>query len=208
MHGYDLRKRLRVDFGLLSSLSFGSLYPALRRLQIASAVREVGPGAHDPQLPSVIPLTGSLTGERAAFRARLAARATAQAGTRPAKGVGSRSRKVYEITRRGEELFEQLLAEEPAPSEDGRTFSLRWLFARHLPPEARLRLLERRKRQLEDRLADVERRSAKPPRPLDRFERSILDHSNAQIHFELDWIDRLISGERDTLVRETETEVS
>jgi len=29
MHGYDLRKKLRGDFGLLSSLSFGSLYPAL-----------------------------------------------------------------------------------------------------------------------------------------------------------------------------------
>ncbi len=41
MHGYDLRKRLRSDFGLLASLSFGSLYPALGRLEAAGAVREL-----------------------------------------------------------------------------------------------------------------------------------------------------------------------
>src|ERR1700690_2394870 len=45
MHGYDLRKRLRSDFGLLASLSFGSLYPALGRLEAEGAVREVTGGA-------------------------------------------------------------------------------------------------------------------------------------------------------------------
>ena len=48
MHGYDLRKRLRGDFGLLSSLSFGSLYPALARLEAAGAVHEVPSGAARP----------------------------------------------------------------------------------------------------------------------------------------------------------------
>ena len=33
MHGYDLRKRLREEFGPLSNLSYGSLYPALARLE-------------------------------------------------------------------------------------------------------------------------------------------------------------------------------
>lgn len=205
MHGYDLRKRLRSDLGLLSSLSFGSLYPALGRLQAEGAVRETAPTSEEGAGRAVIPFTGSISGERAAFRARLAGRAAGQA---PRKGVGTRSRKVYELTPRGEQLFEQTLAEDPGPSEDGRDFSLRWLFARHLPPEARLKLLARRRRQLEDRLDDVERRSAQPPRPLDRFERSLLEHSSSQIRFELEWIDRLMSAERDALAPEPETEVS
>jgi DNA-binding PadR family transcriptional regulator len=219
MHGYDLRKRLRSDFGLLSSLSFGSLYPALSRLQASGAVRMTdqsqaanAPQRRAPETPdrAVIPFTGSLSGERAAFRARLAARAAGQVPARAAKpkGVGTRSRKVYELTPRGEQLFEEMLAEEPGPSEDGRGFSLRWLFARYLPSEARLKLLGRRRRQLEDRLDDVERRAAQPPRPLDRFERSLLEHSSAQIRFELEWIDRLIATEREALVPESETGVS
>ena len=38
MHGYDLRKRLREQFGPLEHLSFGSLYPALSRLERSGAV--------------------------------------------------------------------------------------------------------------------------------------------------------------------------
>ena len=52
MHGYDLRKRLRSDFGLLSSLSFGSLYPALARLEHDGAVREVAPAAVERRRPT------------------------------------------------------------------------------------------------------------------------------------------------------------
>ena len=76
MHGYDLRKRLRGDFGLLSSLSFGSLYPALGRLEAAGAVHELEPERRSQGGPPAGPLAvfahaGSIAGERAAFRARL-----------------------------------------------------------------------------------------------------------------------------------------
>ena len=33
MHGYEIRKRLRDELGQLSNVSFGSLYPALSRLE-------------------------------------------------------------------------------------------------------------------------------------------------------------------------------
>ena len=83
MHGYDLRKRLRGDFGLLSSLSFGSLYPALARLEAAGAVHELSPERHAPAAQSsgawAFPHPGSIAGERAAFRARLASRRSAPA---------------------------------------------------------------------------------------------------------------------------------
>src|SRR2546423_6646703 len=66
LHGYELKKRLTDTLGLFSGVSFGSLYPALARLEAAGAVKAVEAKAA-PAKP--IPLTGSLTGELAAFRA-------------------------------------------------------------------------------------------------------------------------------------------
>jgi DNA-binding PadR family transcriptional regulator len=196
MHGYDLRKRLRSYFGLLSSLSFGSLYPALARLQQEGAVREVT-NEETPPTGDIVTLTGSMAGERAAFRARLAARSNAAGSTRTNRGAASsRTRRVYELTPRGAELFDQLLTSEEPHRKDGKTFPLCWAFARYLSPEARLGLLERRRRQLEDRLSIASRAADSPARPLDRFERSLVEHSNAALQLDLDWIDRLIAAER------------
>ena len=99
LHGYELKKRLTDALGSFSSVSFGSLYPALARLEAAGAVRAVTPVPQELTAPAV-PMTGSIAGEAAAFRARRAAARP----TRP-----SRTRKVYAITERGEALFEELL---------------------------------------------------------------------------------------------------
>ena len=52
LHGYELKKRLREILGPLSSVSFGSLYPALARLEGAGFVKVVEaaeiPPAVDP----------------------------------------------------------------------------------------------------------------------------------------------------------------
>ena len=130
MHGYDLRKRLRGDFGLLSSLSFGSLYPALARLEAAGAVHELPPERRSESTTSSRPLAafthaGSIAGERAAFRARLASRRTVPARS----GGGTRGRRVYELTALGDDLFRRLLAADDPKLEDGRGFALRWSFA-------------------------------------------------------------------------------
>src|ERR1700733_12011884 len=45
MHGYELKKRLTDVFGLSTAVSFGSLYPALARLEVAGAVHVVVPSA-------------------------------------------------------------------------------------------------------------------------------------------------------------------
>lgn len=194
MHGYDLRKRLREDFGALASVSFGSLYPALARLERAGAVRAVEtPDAAAAPAPA-IPATGSLSGERAAFRARQAIGRVADSGARVPRST--RSRKVYVVTPRGEALFEQLLAEDGPPGEDARGFSLRLAFARHLSPEARLRLLERRRSQLQERLARARRSLAGRARPLDPYERSLAEHASETTERDICWLDRLIDAER------------
>src|SRR3712207_2252424 len=90
LHGYELKKRLGEALGPLSSVSFGSLYPALNRLEAAGAVKAVEANEGGVGAAASIPMTGSLGGELAAYRARRAA------------VRGSRGKKVYGITERGE----------------------------------------------------------------------------------------------------------
>jgi DNA-binding PadR family transcriptional regulator len=219
MHGYDLRKRMRNGFGMASGLSFGSLYPALARLERAGAVVEVPFGsdreAARPASAEVIPLTGSLSGERAVFRARIAARAAmaaAAARTSAREATGTRGRKVYEITPKGEEMFAALLTEDarrPDDDKSDKSFVLRWSFARHLSPDGRLRLLQQQRRRLEDRLATTERSRAQARGGLDAHELQIADHTIDCLTRDLQWIDRLIELEQaDHTAELTETGAS
>ncbi len=45
LHGYELKKRLGETLGFLWGVSFGSLYPALRRLERSRRDRERDAGA-------------------------------------------------------------------------------------------------------------------------------------------------------------------
>jgi DNA-binding PadR family transcriptional regulator len=210
MHGYDLRKRLREEFRLLANLSFGSVYPALGRLETVGAVRALASptadagarsigrslrGAGGGAVSRVIPLTGSLSGERAAYRARPGG-AQPEATERRAPR-STRSRKVYEITESGNALFEQLLGDSSDRAEDTKTFTLKLVFARHLSPEARLRLFERRRAHLLDDLAHSRKAmSVSNSRPLDPYERSLVEHASAATESDISWLDRLIEAER------------
>ncbi|MBF6554644.1 MAG: PadR family transcriptional regulator [Acidimicrobiales bacterium] len=184
LHGYEIRRRLRDELGLFANISFGSLYPALSRLEGSGAVavtESAGPATVAVPMPS----TGSISGDRAGLRAR---RAGTPRGTK-------RSRKVYRITDHGRALFEQLLdAEEPAGTDDARSFGLRLAFARHLAPQARLSLLERRRGQLTRRLATDRVRAA--GESLDVYTRSLAEHSTEATQHDIAWLDRLIESER------------
>ena len=192
LHGYELKKRLAEALGPWSSVSFGSLYPALARLERSGAVEaanaEAPAGDPEPALP-VIPMTGSITGEIAAFRARRAA-----AGRRPAARSG-RGRKVYRITPAGDRLFEQLLESETAVDDD-RVFTLRLAFCRHLRPEARLGLLERRRAQLVERLARTRTSFRSRRERMDLYTRSLIEHGTEATERDISWLDRLIAQER------------
>lgn len=186
-HGYEIRRRLRDELGLFANISFGSLYPALSRLEQAGAV--VGTESSGPLPSAPIPLTGSLGGERAALRSRRAA--TSRSTTRGTK----RSRKVYRLTDIGRALFEELLAgEEPIGTDEARSFGLRLVFARHLAPQARLGLLERRRDQLNRRLAANRARAADGD--FDSYTRSLVEHTTAITEHDISWLDGLIESER------------
>ncbi|HWD24713.1 MAG TPA: PadR family transcriptional regulator [Acidimicrobiales bacterium] len=196
MHGYDLRKRMREEFGTLENLSFGSLYPALARLEAGGDIRPVA--AVEP-VESVVPVpfTGSLSGERAATVTRRATAAAAAAFS----GRDTRKRKVYEITPGGEVLFDRLFdsAEE---KDDHRSFSLRLAFARYLSPAARFRLLERHQIDLSRRLTRANDALAVPVQPLDFYRRSIAEHARDGIIADLAWITSMLEQERAASIAE------
>ncbi len=218
LHGYELKKRLTEALGPWSSVSFGSLYPALARLEAAGAVRVVEFGGDEAVLAApVVPMTGSIAGEAAAFRAVYPAPGAARA-VQPAQGAArarrastrssgrpSRTRKVYAITERGERLFEELLETESTSADDDRAFNLKLAFCRHLPPEARLGLFERRRAQLVERLAHA-RNSIRALAAagdggissgrIDAYTRSLIEHGTETTERDISWLDTLIATER------------
>jgi DNA-binding PadR family transcriptional regulator len=177
-HGYEIRSQLRNRLGVWANVSFGSIYPALARLERDGCVAAVT--ASEPRLGSLS--TGSLSGERASLRS-----------LRTAPGIGRRGRKVYRITDRGREEFVTLLAN-PATLDDAKNFSLRMALAKYLTPSLRVGLLERRRADLVERLAEV--RAGADNEQLDQYARSVMDHAARGAELDLAWIDNLLSSER------------
>ena len=177
LHGYELRKRLGELPGARASVvSFGSLYPALNRLERAGSVKAVEASTRTDR---AIPSSGSLAGEIAAFRARRL------------PSVSGRSKKVYGITAAGEAQLLELLRD-PAPVDD-RTFALKVAFCRHLSRDERIELFERRRSELQQRAAQRRRTTN---RTLDRYLRTLSERDDASLDHDLAWLDRLIAEER------------
>lgn len=157
MHGYELRKQLAGRLGLFWTVSFGSLYPTLRKLERSNVIAKDAPGED-----------------------------------------ASRRKLVYSITPAGEQLFLELLGEDGSASVwEEEKFSLRLAFFSYLKPETRIRLLERRRRYLEEQVEDARGRVARATGPrADRYTLSLLRHGLEITEREVAWFDELIATER------------
>jgi DNA-binding PadR family transcriptional regulator len=190
LHGYELRKRLGDLPGIGLAVSFGSLYPALGRLEKAGHVKAVTgrPAAPAPTAP----MSGSLVGELAAFRAQIR-----QAGTAVREaGRGSRGKKVYGITDAGRRRLHELLVDPDVA--DDRGFALRVAFCRNLSPAERLELFERRRNEL-TRRRDQRRSPDRPDGRVNTYLRSLVERDAAAITADVAWLDHLIAEERATV---------
>ena len=187
-HGYELKQRCSEITGPLSGVSFGSLYPALRRLERAGDIAIFDESEADAGPTAVAPMfsTGSLGGDLAAARRRRIAR------------PGRRKRKAYAITEQGEVTLLALLSVDDDTAGDDRTFALKLAFCGYLDPEQRIALLQARRAHLASRLSRS-RRGATAPRATDRYLRSLLEHRNRATEHELAWVDELIEDERSAL---------
>jgi DNA-binding PadR family transcriptional regulator len=180
LHGYELKKRLGETLGFLWGVSYGSLYPALRRLERAGAIEIAAPTATPAPVP--MPATGSIDGETAAAKVRRLPKPT------------RRTRKQYRLTPRGDELFAELLSGDDGPGADEeKVFALKFTFCRHLASDARLALLERRRAGLQERLAQARGTTR---RRGDRYIRSLAEHRTESTARDLVWLDELIAAER------------
>lgn len=173
MHGYELRKQLGTMLGPFWQVSWGSLYPALRRLAKAGAVAKIA--------------------EPAPRRTR----ATTKSRSKPVRTAGKPGRRktVYRITDAGEQMFAELLRE-TAASVDAEHFTLKLAFFRYLDPEARLNLLERRRAYLTEKLAQFKQNLRDLGEKIDSYTLSLQNHSMASTQSDLEWIDELITEER------------
>ena len=169
MHGYQLKKSLEC-LGAAWQPSFGSLYPAIKRLERSGAVEKV------------------IVEERTPRRSRR--------GDKPDR---TRRRKVYRITDQGEDVFRDLLEGDSGAHEE-RAFSLKLAFCRYLPPEDRLGLFERRRAHLTERLAQFRTQLKQSMREtqarMDAYTLSLMRHGLDSTESDIRWLDDLIAAER------------
>ncbi|AEA28751.1 PadR family transcriptional regulator [Pseudonocardia benzenivorans] len=163
MHGYELRKQIGLRLGGFRAFSYGSLYPALRRLTRAGLIVE------DSDQP--------------------AAETAAGAWSR-------RSRKVYRITAEGKERFADLLADAGPQAWDDETFGVHMAFFSRTPAETRMRILEGRRRAVEERREGLRAALGRAGEQIDRYTRDLHQLGLDSTEREVRWLNELISREQ------------
>ena len=188
MHGYELRKQLGAMLGPFWQVSWGSLYPTLRRLAKAGAVEKVE--------TEVAP--------RRARNPRMASGRSRSRATTSQSMSSGRRKNVFRITPLGEEMFTAML-EETAAAVDAEHFTLKLAFFRYLQPETRLALLERRRAYLIDKLAEFKKNLKDYRERIDSYTLSMHNHGMAATESDIAWIEELITNERGPLNGAPET---
>ncbi len=164
MHGYELRKRLTTLLGAFrAAISYGSLYPTLRRLREAGWIAEEAP---DPD-NTAPPLTGR------------------------------RGKIVYRLTAEGKERFQDLLAQAGPETYDDPGFGVHFAFFSRTDQATRLRILEGRRRRVEERREGLRETLTRAAERLDAYTLELQRHGLDACDREVRWLEELIANERD-----------
>ena len=165
MHGYELRKELTAKLGAIrAAISYGSLYPTLRRLQAAGWITEASEAA--PTAGEVPPLTSK------------------------------RGRVVYKITAEGKERFAELIAQAGPETYDDTGFGIHFAFFARTDQATRLRILEGRRRKVEERRETMRDVLARAAERLDAYTLELQRHGLDAAEREVRWLEELIANER------------
>lgn len=165
MHGYELRKQLATKLGAIrAAISYGTLYPTLRRMQAGNLITEAGEApATDAEVP---PLTSR------------------------------RGRVVYKITADGKERFGELLAEAGPETWEDAGFGVHFAFFARTDRATRLRILEGRRRKVEERREGLRDVLARAAERLDAYTLELQRHGLDACDREVRWLEELIANER------------
>jgi DNA-binding PadR family transcriptional regulator len=168
MHGYELRKQLGARLGGFRAFSYGSLYPALRRLVRDGLITE------DTVETDVAPESGPW----------------ARRGGRQSR------RRVYRITADGKERFAEMLADAGPQTWEDDGFGIHLTFFSRTPAETRMRILEGRRRRVEERREGLRSTLGRAGAHIDRYTRELhqlgLDASEREVR----WLNELIAHEQ------------
>jgi DNA-binding PadR family transcriptional regulator len=158
MHGYELRKRLTGLLGAFRAFSYGSLYPALRRMQADGLIVE-------DAAPEGIPKM-------------------------------RRARRVYQLSDAGKQRFTELVADTGPQNFSDDGFGVHLAFFNRTPAEARMRILEGRRRQVEERREGLREAVARASSSIDRYTRQLHQLGLESSEREVKWLNELIAAER------------
>jgi DNA-binding PadR family transcriptional regulator len=162
MHGYELRKELATKLGTLrAAISYGTLYPTLKRLRTAGWISETV-----PESDSVPPLTSR------------------------------RGRVVYKITAEGKERFAEMLAQAGPETYDDAGFGVHFAFFARTDRATRLRILEGRRRRIEERREGLRDVLARASDRIDAYTLELQRHGLEACEREVRWLEELITNER------------
>jgi DNA-binding PadR family transcriptional regulator len=157
MHGYELRKRLTGLLGAFRAFSYGSLYPALRRMQAAGLIAE-------DAAPAGMPVR--------------------------------RARRVYQLTDAGRRRFAELVADTGPQNYTDDGFGVHLAFFNSTPAEARMRILEGRRRQVEERREGLRNAVTRASNSFNRYTRQLHQLGLESSEREVRWLNELIAAER------------
>jgi DNA-binding PadR family transcriptional regulator len=162
IHGYELRKQLGLRLGGFRVFSYGSLYPALRRLTRAGLIAE------DPEHTAAEPGTWS----------------------------SRRGRRVYRITAEGKERLAELLTESGPQTWDDEGFGVHLAFFSRTPADTRMRILEGRRRRVEERREGLRSALGRAGEQIDRYTQQLHQLGLDTCEREVRWLNELIANER------------
>lgn len=165
MHGYELRKQLATKLGAIrAAISYGSLYPTLRRLQASGLIAVAG------ETPATATEVPPLTSRR--------------------------GRIVYKITAEGKERFGELLAQTGPETYEDAGFGVHFAFFARTDRATRLRILEGRRRRVEERREGLRDVLARAAERLDAYTLELQRHGLEACEREVRWLEELIANER------------
>jgi DNA-binding PadR family transcriptional regulator len=113
-----------------------------------------------------------------------------------ARGWGRRARRVYRLTAEGQQRFAELVGNSGPQACDDGSFDVHVAFFSRTPAEARMRILEGRRRRVEQRREGLRDLLTGASQRLDRYTLELhrlgLDHSEREVR----WLNELIEHER------------
>jgi DNA-binding PadR family transcriptional regulator len=110
--------------------------------------------------------------------------------------TGKRGKVVYALTAEGKERFQELLTEGGPEAWEDERFGVRFAFFAQTDVDVRLRILEGRRRRVEERRDGLRASLARTRERVDRYTLELQHHGLESVDREVRWLSELINSEK------------